>query len=312
MAEGREPVGPLRPLLFTLAALIAIGLAGSPGSDRSKLEVERAAAAPATPPQLPRGGRSVLPQHRVVAFDGAPQAEALGILGIGPPSRAARALHRQSRPYRRFGRPLLPAFELIAVIALASPGRDGRYRARQKPRTVWRYLRAARRNNFLLLLDIQPGRSDFLTEVKAFKRFLRMPDVGIALDPEWRMYGGQRPGQVIGHIKAGELNRVTGYLQRLTRRRNLPDKLVVVHQFTTNMIRNVGRVKRRPNLDIVLNADGVGSPGAKAGTYKRVSPRKQSGFHRGFKLFYEEDTKLMKPRQVLRLRPRPVDLIVYE
>jgi hypothetical protein len=34
-------------------------------------------------------------------------------------------------------------------------------------------------------------------------------------------------------------------------------------------------------------------------------------FHDGFKLFYHEDTGLMSPAQVLRLRPRP-ELIVYE
>ena len=31
----------------------------------------------------------------------------------------------------------------------------------------------------------------------------------------------------------------------------------------------------------------------------------------GFKLFYEEDTNLMRPAGVLRLRPSP-DLVVYE
>ena len=34
-------------------------------------------------------------------------------------------------------------------------------------------------------------------------------------------------------------------------------------------------------------------------------------FHNGFKLFYEEDTNLMSPRQVLALRPPP-DIVVYE
>ena len=121
----------------------------------------------AAPIELPRGGTSVFPESRVVAFDGAPQSDELGILGIGPPSRAARKLRREARRYRRPGRPVLPAFELIAVIALASPGNDGKYRARQTRKTIRRYLRVARRNDFLLLLDIQPGRSDFLSEVKA-------------------------------------------------------------------------------------------------------------------------------------------------
>ena len=43
----------------------------------------------------------------------------------------------------------------------------------------------------------------------------------------------------------------------------------------------------------------------------REFTRGRRGAHNGFKLFYEEDTGLMRPRDVLRLRPRP-ELVVYE
>ena len=288
-----------------LAVSVTAGVAGGPGDGPES-------ALAAAPTELPRGGTSVFPESRVVAFDGAPQADALGILGIGPPSRAARKLRREARRYRRPGRPVLPAFELIAVIALASPGKDGKYRSRQTRTTIRRYLRVARRNDFLLLLDIQPGRSDFLTEVKALKPFLREPDVGLALDPEWRMHGGQAPGDVIGHTTAGEVNRVTAYVQRLIARRDLPEKLMVIHQFTPHMIRKKADLRDRPGIDIVLNSDGFGTAAAKRSKYRQLAPRATSAFHRGFKLFYKEDSGLMKPRQVLKLRPRPVDLIIYE
>ena len=59
-------------------------------------------------PRTPRGGVSVLPEHRVVAFYGAPQSRELGALGIGTPDGAARRLARQARPYRRKNRPSCP------------------------------------------------------------------------------------------------------------------------------------------------------------------------------------------------------------
>jgi len=288
-----------------LAASIAAGVAGRPGTGPDP-------ALAAAPAELPRGGTSIFPENRVVSFYGAPQADALGILGIGPPGRAARKLRRVARRYRRPGRPVLPAFELIGVIALAAPGNDGNYRARQSKRTIRRYLRVARRHDYLLLLDIQPGRSDFLREVKALKPFLRKPDVSIALDPEWRMRRGQVPGEVIGHVTAGEVNRVTAYMARMIRRLGLPEKMLLIHQFTPDMVRKKGRLRDRPGIDLVLNSDGFGTAAAKRAKYRQLAPRARSPFHRGFKLFYEEDTGLMKPGQVLKLRPRPVDLVIYE
>ncbi len=263
------------------------------------------------PTALPRGGRSVLPEHRVVAHYGAPQAQALGILGIGTPAAAAARLERQARLYAGSGRrPVLPAMELIAVIVNARPGHDGTFRTRQRHAVIRRYLRAARKARALLILDVQPGRSDFLTEARALAEFLVEPDVGLALDPEWRMAPGQIPGRVIGSVDAAELNEVTSWLAGLVARRNLPDKLVIVHQFADGMIRRRGGLRPRTGIDMVLNADGFGTASAKVKTYRRVT-RDRGGLHAGFKLFFVEDTGLMSPAQVLRLRPPP-ELVIYE
>jgi hypothetical protein len=261
------------------------------------------------PPELPRGGFSVLPEHRVVAFYGAPQSRELGALGIGSPDGAARRLARQARPYRRAERPELPALELIAVIANAHPGDDGMYRARQEDKVIRRYLRAARRAKALLLLDIQPGRSDFFTETTRLKKWLKEPDVGLALDPEWRVTAGEVPGQVIGHVSSREVNATSAWLDQLAERERLPEKLFVIHQFTDDMVDHT-QLKQRDNLATVLNADGFGGQEIKIAKYRRFA-REARKFHPGFKLFYEEDTNLMKPRQVMRMKPRP-ELIVYE
>jgi hypothetical protein len=256
--------------------------------------------------ELPRGGTSVLPEHRVIGFYGAPQSPQLGQLGIGSPVSAARRLRRQIKPYKsRSRQPILPLFELLGTIALADPGDDGKYRARQPASVIRRYAQTAREKRFLLMLDIQPGRARFIDEAKHLKRWLRKPFVSIALDPEWNMGRNGVPGERIGSVSAKMVNRVTGFLNELVRRHDLPQKLVVIHQFTDSMIRDKSDLKVRPGVDLVLNADGFGTPAAKRAKYEQLSPSRRSRMFPGFKLFYEEDTNLMSPKQVMRLQPRP-------
>jgi hypothetical protein len=283
---------------------IAFGLGG--GDDES-----RARGAEAAPPELPGGGRSILPDRRVVAFYGAPQDPELGALGAGRPAAVARRLRRQARPYRQRGRPVLPAFELISTVVQSDPGADGDYGQRQSPRTIRRYLRAARRQGMLLILDIQPGRAPFMREVRALEPFLSQPDVSLALDPEWSMAPGQVPGQQIGATDAATVNEVSAYLAGIVRRRGLPQKLLVVHRFTEDMIQNEGALERHRGVALVVNVDGFGDQPNKISKYRAFTRGRRRDGHHGFKLFYEEDTNLMRPRQVLRLRPPP-DLIVYE
>jgi hypothetical protein len=290
------------------AVVVALVLIGSGGGDPRHSGADEAAATPA-PAELPRGGRSILPEFRVVAYYGAPQSRELGALGIGSPRGAARRLARQARPYGTKRRPVLPALELITVIANADPGDDGTYRARQPDRIIRRYLRAARQARALLLLDLQPGRSDFFTETVRLKKWLKEPDVSLALDPEWRVVEGQVPGQVIGQVGAREVNATSAWLAQLVAREHLPEKLFVVHQFTDDMV-DEKRLKPRDGLAMVLNVDGFGNQAVKKAKY-RAFTREAPDFFHGFKLFYEEDTDMMRPRQVMRLRPKPV-LVVYE
>jgi len=294
-----EPVLPLRPPRPRAAAVAAAAL------------LAPVPALAQEGPELPRGGRSVLPEHRVVVIAGAPQADAMGVLGIGPPSRARAALLRLAAPFdRTLGRPVMPAMELITVVAHPFPGRDGRYRGRQHPAVVRRYLREARRARALLILGIQPGRSDFVTEVRALAPYLREPDVGVALDPEWRMGPGEVPGGRVGSVDAREVDRVAAVLAAMVRRHRLPDKVLMVHQFTDGMIRRRPLLRQRPGVDLVISADGIGTPAEKRWTYERLV-RGAGDLHRGYKIFFQEDRGLTTPGQVMRMDPPP-DLVVYE
>jgi len=281
---------------------------------------EEAASDEAAVPELPRGGREILPRNRVVAYYGAPQDPELGVLGTAPLNVSARRLEARAREFSRPGRPAIPAFELIATLAQSAPGDDGLHRLRQTDAVIARHLRAARAAKGLLILDIQPGQSDFLDEVRALERWLVEPDVSLALDPEWHVPEGVQPGSVIGSTDAATVNEVTDYLSRIVRARNLPQKILIVHQFTEDMVSDRNLTRGSPGVAVISNMDGFGTAELKAGVYDRLSVaqpatarlrRRSRDPYNGFKLFFREDTGLMSPRDVLGLDPAP-DVVVYE
>jgi hypothetical protein len=199
---------------------------------------------------------------------------------------------------------------LIAVVASHSPEQDGAYSYKQSHATVKQYLAAARKIHALLVLDVQPGHADFMPLIKHFGRFLREPDVALALDPEWHTPGAV-PGTVIGSTDAATVNRVSRYLQKIVRKYRLPDKMLLVHQFTDSMIRNKQQLTPLHGVPLVLNVDGFGGQEVKIAKYHDFTNPRVRHVHAGFKLFYKEDTNTMTPAQVLKLRPRP-DVVIYE
>src|SRR6186997_587487 len=111
-------------VLVALTVFIFTQLGGSdaaePTAKTEQIKADKPAAKPLA--QLPRGGRTIFPDFRVVAYYGAPQDRQLGALGIGSPTQMTRKLEKQAKPYARKSRPVLPAMELIAVVAAAHPG----------------------------------------------------------------------------------------------------------------------------------------------------------------------------------------------
>src|ERR1700722_17939054 len=138
-----------------LAAAVSC-LPARSGSDAAKQEP---LATTPQGPELPRGGRTLFPSYELVGFCGNHPAKANKLEGYAAKSPRAR--------------PILPVFELIAVVVQAGPGADGKYRRRVDDSVVDDYLRLARQHQGLLLLNIQPGQLDFLTELQHFEKFLR-------------------------------------------------------------------------------------------------------------------------------------------
>jgi hypothetical protein len=264
--------------------------------------------------ELPRGGREVFPRYRLVGFSGAPGSAAFGRLGVGILDERVAEIEKVARSYRA-GREALPVLELIAVVVQRYPGRDGLYRVPIGDDVIRRYLDAARRHKALLLLNIQPGRARFVDEVHALARWLREPDVGLALDPEWAVGPGQTPGRVFGSTTGAVIDEVSAYLDGIVRADGLPQKVLVVHQLNPGIVRGFEKVRERNGVAVVKSVDGIGSAGAKVSTWKRLVKNLPSALHPGFKLFFDEDTagglKLMTPSQVLALRPQP-EYVLYE
>ena len=263
--------------------------------------------------ELPRGGREVFPRYRLVGYSGLTGAATLGRLGTGPLDQRVREIERRAKPYAT-DREILPVLEVIATIVQADPGRDGTYRTRISDDDIAGYLKAARKGKALLLLNIQPGRAKFLDEAKAYRRWLKEPDVGLALDPEWAMGPNQVPGAVFGRTTGRELDGIAAYLAEVVADHDLPEKVMVYHQLAPYIVQRESGLRRHKGVALVKSVDGIGARGAKIETYRAVNRTTPDHVHPGFKLFYTEDAEegpLMTPKQVLALRPRP-EYVLYE
>lgn len=259
----------------------------------------------------PLRGQRILGRERVVAYYGAPGSGKLGVLGKTSPEQAAQAIIARAAGFERYGEPVLPAMELIATVARSGPGPDHTYSAPIPLAQVRDYLDVAHEHHMLLILDLQPGRASFVAQAQALAPVLVDPSVGLALDPEWKVGPGGRPGNgLIGHSSAAGINAATSWLAGLVRTHHLPDKLVVVHQFTASMLPDRQHITQHPGIEMVLHADGFGHPSTKVHVLQKLHfPSPPFGV--GFKLFLTQDSRLMSPREVMALHPRP-DVITYQ
>ncbi len=259
-------------------------------------------------PEVPGGGYLPFPARRMVALYGHPQTKDLGMLGEQGREASVRRAQAYAQEYERLtGDPVVPAFELIATVAAASAGDDGKY-SRRTPVSILRpWVQTAKKAGVYVVLDLQPGRSDFLDQAKAYESLLREPHVGLALDPEWRLGPSEKPLQQIGHVDVDEVNRVGRWLADLVREHDLPPKVLTLHQFRTSMIR--GRADLDTGLDEVqwlVHADGQGGQGAKRSTWDALRQDLPDGVFLGWKNFEDEDLPMLTPAEtVARVKPTP-------
>jgi hypothetical protein len=280
--------------------VVALGSAFGP---LDRLEDRLATAA--TGVQLPGGGQLAFPGRRRVALYGNPTTPALGVLGEQGAEEAvqrARALAESYQPL--VDEPVVPTFEIITTIASTEPGPSGNYSNLTAVEVLRPWVDLARDAGVYVVLDLQPGRSDFLTQAQLYEELLAEPHVGLALDPEWRLAPGQRHLAQIGSVGADEVNGVIDWLATVTRERNLPQKVLVLHQFRTAMITERERVDTgRDEVAVLIHADGFGTPELKLETWNVLRADRPEGAWWGWKNFIDEDTPTLTPEQTLAVYP---------
>ena len=260
--------------------------------------------------EIPGGGLLMFGEgegRRLVAMYGHPVTSALGVLGEQGPEEGIDRLRSITDGYGADGATVLPTFEIIATVASAGAGRDGDYSSETARDVIQPWIEIAAANDTYVVLDLQPGRTDFLTQAKIYEDFLRLPHVGLALDPEWRLKPDQVHLRQIGTVDAAEINRVIEWLAAIVREEALPQKLLIVHQFRFSMITNRALIETPPELAVLIQMDGQGSLEAKYSTWNALTLEPDADrFWWGWKNFYDEDSPTATPEQVLELTPVPV------
>jgi len=199
------------------------------------------------------------------------------------------------------GKGVVEAIHLIYAMAIpCTPGGDClEYLA---PNLVRRYAEIAAARGWALILDSQLGRSNPLDQVRRMidLGLLRYPNVHVALDPEFHSCPGHDvPGIPIGTVEAAQINQVQSLLDRYVADQHLPTcKILIVHQFgdpavhdgVPYMIRDKTSLRAFPNVELVIDMDGLGSPLLKVRKYNLITDGRTypSVRFRGIKIFYRD------------------------
>ncbi len=263
--------------------------------------------------QLPGGGQVLFPGHLLVALYGHPGAPALGALGEQSLQASIARARKAAAAYRALSKvPVIPTFEIIATVAQAHPGYDGDYSYESTVASLRPWVRQATAAGMYVILDLQPGRASLLAQAKRYQSLLELPDVGLALDPEWKLAPGQLPLRQIGSVSISEVNSVITWLAGLTAQHRLPQKLLVLHQFRLSMILDEHELDtRNQDLAILIHMDGQGTPADKLQTWEAVTRAAPAGVFFGWKDFYTKDYPMMSPRQTIARTPK-LSMISYQ
>lgn len=286
-------------------SLVAVGDSDELAGDALVGAATMAAAAQTLPTGgiLPLGG-----DRRMIALYGHPGVAGLGLLGEQDLDTSIERVKGLVGDYASIDdSQFMPAFEIIATIADSAAGEDGDYSTEGDVELYRPWVDAAKEAGVYVLLDLQPGYTDFLTQAKRYEELLIEPHVGLALDPEWRLEPGQRHMQQIGHVEIDEVNQTAEWLATLARDNDLPQKVFMLHQFQLQMLRDRDQlITDLPEIVTVIHADGHGTPDLKQGTWQAIKTDLPRGVQLGWKNFIDEDSPTFTPQRTMTgVDPKP-------
>jgi hypothetical protein len=254
---------------------------------------------------------SILPCSRIVAYYGHPSSKRMGALGEFPKDEMLRRFKAQVAEWEKAdpNTPVVPALHMVSVVAQGEPGSTGKYRTITSDEKVNEVYGWAKEAGAIFIVDIQVGQDDIRNILPRFDWILKNPDVHLAVDPEFYMRGGVKPGAKIGTMYASDINYVSEHLAKLVKEHNLPPKTLIIHRFTRPMVQNYRDIKLRPEVQVVMHMDGWGAPWLKFDSYRDYVVDEPVQFT-GWKNFYHNDTKkgdpLVTPQQMMKLHPTPM------
>ena len=255
---------------------------------------------------------ALLPFHRILAYYGNFYSRGMGVLGEYPSETLLPMLQAEVEKWNAAdpSTPVLPAIQYIVAVAQGSAGKEGKYILRMPDDQIEHALDLANQVHGIVILDVQVAQSTLEHELPMIEKYLQLPQVHLAIDPEFSMKFGDRPGTVIGTFDASDINYAAQFLARIVSTYHLPPKVLVIHRFTQDMVTNYTQIMPLPEVQIVMDMDGFGSKAKKYGTYNRVIVPEPVQFT-GIKLFYRNDVRppadgVLTPEEVLKLTPAPI------
>lgn len=309
-SSNPDPIGPGRAVAMagpTMSALV-----DQPRADREFRAAEPPSASTPAPAaiELPGGGRTLFPDRRMVALYGKPGVDGLGVLGEQDLPATIARLKATAAEYQAVSdRPVLPTLDIITTIADVSPGPDGDFSRATSVDDLRPWVQAAADAGVYVVLDLQPGRSTFLAQAQRYEELLRLPNVGLGLDPEWRVGPDEIPGETRGSVSAAEIEEVQTWLCGLVVAGRLPQKLLIVHQFVDSMIVDKTQIRTdRPEIAVLIQMDAQGPTVTKDLSWKDVLQDAPAGTAFGWMNFATLDDPMLNPADTLARQPSP-DLV---
>ena len=306
-APPEKPFKALEPAEDAVSLKETLGKEAQPDKDGQEGEPQRKVPLGET---LANGKEDLsdgpLKDHRLVTYYGTPASKHMGILGTMEPEEYIKKLKEQTQVYSDLDpeRPAVPTIELITTMAQNAPGKDGDYVQMTSEENIETYVELAEKHDALILLDIQLGTDTVMNQVKMVEKWLKRPNVHLAIDTEFHVAQGEKPGEDLGQVDGRKIQEAVEYLSDLTEKNNLPDKLVLVHQFTGPVLTHKDAIEPTENVEVAINFDGWGAAADKLALYRKYI-RDEPAQYGAFKIFYDKDVPVLQPEEVLNMDPSP-------
>jgi len=295
------------------------------------------AASPTTAPAVAfdPGKGAILPEHRIVAFYAVPNAAPTGPAYKLTSSMLSR-LKAQGAAYQKLdpAHPVSLGIDLVVSVPDRFKGKDGSYSHHVSDATIQQYANFCKKNGLLLFLDLNIGWSDPLKELMSFEKYLKLPFVEVAIDPEWMFprHNGI-PGVNLSNVRASDLNPLIKAVGDMPMKYHVPRKVMIIHQYRGDgdgkanpfnprysEIADKRNLVNDPRVDLVIHIDSVGGWAGdialKESQYKKWVAQDMAKYgnfkYGGFKIFYQLESRhrLMTPKEVMSMKPAPM-VITY-